>query len=105
MLNRTNGLVSLPIYDSYQEFKKKKKACNDYQKNSFIKKDFDPEDAEEEISMSFAAGIKFSFKEKSGFSMQVLTPEQIAQEHIKASSIPQNLDVNPRKGSSLNIYC
>ena len=103
-MSRTNGLANSLPYDSMGEYLKKKKICNNYQKNSAIRNDR-PEETKPEVSVSFAAGIKFSFKEKSGFSMQILTPEEISKEHIRSTSVPGNIDVTPRKGAGVNIYC
>jgi len=104
---RTNGLVTQLSYNDYSDYLKKKKICQGYQQNSIIKTNDDEKPADDQgVSVSFAAGIKFSFKEKSGFSMQVLTPEQIANEHNKQTQkTPENLDLTPKKGAGLNIYC
>ena len=59
--------------------------------------------SENDFSVSFAAGLKIDYTEKNGFSMKVMTPQDIVEEHEKSKKTI-NTAWTPT-GKNLNIYC
>jgi hypothetical protein len=101
-----NGKESIS-YSDLSDFTRKKRICSNYSNNSTkyltSEKVSDTED-NKGFSVSFAAGIKLDYKDKSGFSLKVMTPEEIANEQNRTKKRLRDSD-DEIKGSNLNLYC
>lgn len=85
------------------------KAAHHYAQNLRNLTEFNQENKEEKapagenFSMSFAAGLKLNYNQNNGFSVSILTPEEIAKEHQRTQKTIR-LAPTPR-GGTINIYC
>ena len=103
-MKKTNGMVGV-TYSKQNEINKKRRVYSNYQKvseNLII--DEQNNDDGTGFSVSFAAGIKLDYKDKKGFSLKVLTPQEIADEENKAK---KEITKAPslKTGGNVNIYC
>ncbi|MBN1113895.1 MAG: hypothetical protein JXA66_01000 [Oligoflexia bacterium] len=93
-MKQTNGMVG-----------NHKRICRNY---SLISESIPERKTVDEVdkgfSVSFAAGLKLDFKEKSGFSVKILNPQEIAEEETRSKKAVTAVG-KQGKGGSLNIYC
>jgi hypothetical protein len=96
---KANGMAKDPL----------RLAARKYSNNSKYLTEFSHEKEEfaapkgENYSVSFAAGLKLNYNQNNGFSVSILTPEEIAKEHQRTQ---KTVKLAPTaKGGNVNIYC